>query len=667
MPAEDERIATEKLLEVIRGKRKSLEDDSSPQGLLASEPEMKSGHAAQSPMSESLRPPTGETPAERPLSLEETPGETKGTIKSIPQVSPWTPRKRPWRIFGIGWEKTILGLDIGFHSIKYVLQKQTTDGPILQDFGMKMLPTLPEDALSKDEDIFVAAIRELIKDCDIRANRVVVAVSGPQVAIRRMAIAKVPSRELRDSIFWAIRKEIPISTDHFFFDYHIMDEAVAHDARKLDALIAAAESPLVDRVSRIMKKSGLRLDGVTTVPMALWNVQHALRVVSGQQPAVFLDIGRRATTFAFFHSGKLAFTREVFAAGQSLAAAFSDQANTEPVLPQEQKIPALAEESKETEVSGAKKEASGFDELSTSRSLDSQSPALARLLNEINRSLDYCQSRYPEAPLEPIYISGGVACTAGFDRLLAEGLGLEVQRLNPFSCLRPGNTFLGPNLSEEVAPLYGIAVGLALDDGRGINLLPEEQRTRTEITLDHCVLPAGVAAAAVAILMAALFGYYTAKSGSALKTFSDIQASYQSLAKLELAATRQLTEQEEQLALNRRVLSYINHRASRAPAVMKEISLITPSEIVLNSVSIDKKKSLSLQGPSPQEGPMLFLEITGAVFGNAGLQGSVLTQFLLALEESPFFKLPRILKQSTEVDGGMPRLNFTMECQMELE
>ncbi len=666
MSAEDERIATDKLLEVIRGKRKSLDENASEenQSLLSSEIERE--HAAESPtedFAESLP-----EQREHPLAHGKTPRKIDEAIKKQARFRSLTHWKKPWQLFRIGTGKAVLGLDIGFNSIKYVLQKQTTDGPVLQDFGMKMLPSLSEEVLNKNEDIFIETLRQLIKERDIKANRVVVAVRGPQVAIRRMTIPRVPSRELRQSIFWAVRKEIPFSLDEIFFDYHIMDEIVDQDIKKLVTMVVAAETSLINRISRIIKKSGLRLDAITSVPMALWNLQRAINMSSGPHPAVYIDIGYRTTTIAFFDTGKLMFTREIFTAGQSLAPISEEHHYDELKPPREQESPLTGEKVPEADLLPYHKDDAGLDEMSPSMVIDKDSPALGRLINEINRSMDYYQSRYSDAHLGAIYISGVVSCIKGIDELLSDGLSLEVRSFNPFSCLRPGTNFLGANLSEDVFPLYGIAVGLALDDGQGINLLPKEQRTRTEIALDHFVLPAGAATASVALLIAALFAYYAAKAVSTRKTLSELQASHQNLALLEMAEARRLADQEAQLELNRRILSYINYRASRAPAVMKELSRITPAEISLNTAIIDKKNNDALRGQSSSLGSNnLFLEIKGSVFGNPSLQGALLTKFMLALNESPFFSFPRLIKQSWEEDGGEARLDFSLECQMELE
>ncbi|MBW2146817.1 MAG: type IV pilus assembly protein PilM [Deltaproteobacteria bacterium] len=666
MSADDERIATEKLLEVIRGKKESHDDDAPKESRPIPAFEIDPGYDAESPtkdFSESLPEARLHT-----LSRDGTLRETDEVIKKPSRIRTMTPRKRSWQLFRIGPKKAVLGLDIGFHSIKYVLLNQTADGPVLRDFGMKMLPPLSEDVLSRNEDMFMETVRQLVKERGILANRVVAAVSGPQVAFRRMPIPKIPSRELRQSIFWAVRKEIPFSLDDTLFDYHIMAEVVDQDVKKLDTLVVAAETSLIDSIYQIIKRAGLRLDAITSIPMALWNLQRAISMSSGQQPAVFLDIGYRTTTFTFFDAGKLTFTREVFTAGQSLAPLAEGLPHTEETPPggQESRLP--GEKMRESDVLPPIMGDAGVDGMTATRTLDKDSPALGRLINEINRSMDYYQSCYPDAPLEPMYISGGVSCMQGFDKLLSQRLCLEVRRLNPFSCLRPGTQFLEADLSESVFPLYGIAVGLALDDGRGINLLPKEQRTRTEIALDHFVLPAGAATASIALLMAALFGYYTAMSEKTQKTLSELQAGHQNLTRLEMAEARLLADQESQLDVTRRIVSYINYRASRAPAIMKELSRITPAEISLDTAIIDKKNNNALPGTSSSpDNNNLFLELKGSVFGIPSLQGAVLTKFMLALNESPFFSFPRIISQSREDGSGEARLNFNLECRMKLE
>ena len=98
------------------------------------------------------------------------------------------------------------------------------------------------------------------------------------------------------------------------------------------------------------------------------------------------------------------------------------------------------------------------------------SPALSREIAEIvmqwaaeiKRALDFVAATYSNATMEKIYMCGGSSKIKGFSQLVESETGLVVEQLNPFTNLIVNDTLFDPAYMQYMAPMAGVAVGLAL-------------------------------------------------------------------------------------------------------------------------------------------------------------------------------------------------------------
>ncbi|GBC99757.1 Cell division protein FtsA [bacterium HR17] len=89
---------------------------------------------------------------------------------------------------------------------------------------------------------------------------------------------------------------------------------------------------------------------------------------------------------------------------------------------------------------------------------------LLDLAGEIARSVEFLASQRPNLTVQRIYLVGGGALLKDLDRFLENQLGVPVERLNPFAYMdvAPVAGRLGRDYIEQTAPIYAVAVGLAL-------------------------------------------------------------------------------------------------------------------------------------------------------------------------------------------------------------
>ena len=100
-------------------------------------------------------------------------------------------------------------------------------------------------------------------------------------------------------------------------------------------------------------------------------------------------------------------------------------------------------------------------------------PTLERLVVQIQRTFDYYRSKFPFGEPDKIYLSGGTANMKNFPSYLAEGLGKEVIVINPFEFIKVSEKINQEEL-KKAAPYLTVAFGTAIDEKKGLNLLPPE-------------------------------------------------------------------------------------------------------------------------------------------------------------------------------------------------
>lgn len=92
------------------------------------------------------------------------------------------------------------------------------------------------------------------------------------------------------------------------------------------------------------------------------------------------------------------------------------------------------------------------------------SPHLYELAGEIARSVEFLISQRSEVIVDEVYLLGGGALLKDLDKFLQNQLGVPVVRLNPFRYMdtSPVASKMKLERVEQVAPIYAVAVGLAL-------------------------------------------------------------------------------------------------------------------------------------------------------------------------------------------------------------
>lgn len=89
-------------------------------------------------------------------------------------------------------------------------------------------------------------------------------------------------------------------------------------------------------------------------------------------------------------------------------------------------------------------------------------PVLENLINEVRRSLEYHTTRYPDAVVRRVVVTGGGANLKNLDVFFTQKLGIPTTVGNPVSRLTMKTPNLPSGYAEQNGPLFTVALGLAM-------------------------------------------------------------------------------------------------------------------------------------------------------------------------------------------------------------
>ncbi|MFH0924084.1 MAG: pilus assembly protein PilM [bacterium] len=322
---------------------------------------------------------------------------------------------------------TTIGLDISQESIKFVKLKRKNGKYTLLSYGI--LPFSAQKNNSPEDQ--TKAISDILKELPGENKRdsvdIFTAVFGEGVAIRNITIPQVTKTELRQAVHWAGQKQLPFPLSEVNLEYKVLGEIKENDLTKKEILLVAALKSLINERIGLFNRSNLDISGISTIPIALWNLCKLTNIDLSK--GMLVEIGVKFTNILIFRDNSLKLSREV------LTPSDSQQQPTN-------------------------------NETSLSSPID-------RLINEISRSFSFFQKRYPDAQLEEISLTGDIANLKSLPQIIKKKLGVEVSIINPFKRVK---ILLPPEESDRLqdqSPIFAVAMGLAIKDDKGINLLPD--------------------------------------------------------------------------------------------------------------------------------------------------------------------------------------------------
>jgi len=340
----------------------------------------------------------------------------------------------------LGRKRTTVGLDIGSGLVKVAVIDHGRGEPELVRVAMS---NVLQDAIVEgevmDPGIVAETIRGLFATSGIKQRRVVVAVGGRDVIVKKIQMERMREDEARDVIRWEAQNHVPFDMESVELDFQILDPD--GDGLQMNVLLVAAKRELVEGRQTLLAEAGLEPLVMDVDAFALHNafeVNHpdAMTGVVG-----LVNIGHEVTNVNILEGGVPVLTRDL-------------NVGTRRVREDLQRERGMGSEEAEQLLEGFERSAD----------LD---PYVAQRGEEIavgiERAAAFLQSASRStAGLRRIFTSGGGARVPGLNDMLADRLRVPVEMANPIAGLHVREGVFETMAVDEVAPLLMLSVGLAL-------------------------------------------------------------------------------------------------------------------------------------------------------------------------------------------------------------
>ncbi|MBP9814659.1 pilus assembly protein PilM, partial [Candidatus Woesebacteria bacterium] len=154
--------------------------------------------------------------------------------------------------------KSLLGLDIGSHSIKLIeIARSGSTNTLLAAGSIPTPPKALSSPLEGDRQAIAAAIRQLIHDTGAKSSSVALALPESQVFTRVIQVPALSSRELTSAISWEAEQYIPLPLDQVNIDYSVLRDAKETGTDKMDVLLVACPKTLLEKYLSIIEMAEL--------------------------------------------------------------------------------------------------------------------------------------------------------------------------------------------------------------------------------------------------------------------------------------------------------------------------------------------------------------------------------------------------------------------------
>lgn len=341
---------------------------------------------------------------------------------------------------GLGKQKKSAGLDIGSGQIKLAVIDHSSGRPTLAQVAMT--PVL-SDAIVEgevmDPTVVAEAIRGLFVSAGVKQKKVVVAVGGRDVIVKKIQVDRMKESDAYDVVRWEAQQYVPFDIEGVELDFQVLDPE--GDGLQMDVLLVAAKRELVESKRTLLQDAGLEPAVVDVDAFALHNAFELNYPDAMHGVTALINIGNEVTNVNVVQDGVPLLTRDLSIGTRK----FREDLQRERGMSAEDADALLQ----------------GFE------STEDLAPYVQNRGEEIavgvERAAAFLQTAAREAgSIERVYCAGGGARIPGLVDVIGQRLRIATELANPLQALEVKEGVFDTLNVDEVAPLFMQAIGLGL-------------------------------------------------------------------------------------------------------------------------------------------------------------------------------------------------------------
>src|SRR5215471_6887614 len=338
-----------------------------------------------------------------------------------------------------GGKKTTVGLDIGSGLVKVAVVDHSKREPVLVKAAVApLLADAIVEGEVMDPGIVAEAVQTALSAAGVKSKHVVTAVGGRDVIIKKIQIERVKEQQARELMRWEAEQHVPFDMESVELDFQILDPEA--EGLEMNVLLVAAKRELIESKVRVLTDAGLAPAAVDIEAFALHNAFELNHPTAMSGVVGLLNIGHDVTNINILDEGVPLLTRDLTVGTRRIR---ED-------LQRERGLSADA----------AQQLIQGFD----------RSPHLDAVLETrgeeiavgVERAAAFLAQNSRSGNMRALYTCGGGSRIPGLNDMLSTRLRLKVAQANPLANLKVRDGALDSLVTDEIAPLLMLPIGLAL-------------------------------------------------------------------------------------------------------------------------------------------------------------------------------------------------------------
>src|SRR5712691_528958 len=203
-----------------------------------------------------------------------------------------------------------VGLDIGSGLIKLVAISHSSGGPVLTKVAFT---SVVNDAIVEgevmDPGIVAEAIKGLMASAGIKAKKVVTAVGGRDVIVKKIQMDRMKEADAREVIRWEAEQHVPFDMANVELDFQILDPDA--EGLQMNVLLVAAKRELVESRVGLLGEAGLDPSVIDVDAFAIHNAFELNHPDAMQGVVGLVNIGHEVTNVNILEDGVPVLTRDL--------------------------------------------------------------------------------------------------------------------------------------------------------------------------------------------------------------------------------------------------------------------------------------------------------------------------------------------------------------------
>lgn len=334
------------------------------------------------------------------------------------------------------------GLDIGTTAVRLVELHNAGKSKALVKYAY--VPLEQNIALSEsktDQMKLAQAIKDLVEQSKVTTRNVAVGLPSQRVFTTVVDIDRLSSDEIAKTIQYQADSLIPTPINDSKIDWAVLGDSVK-EKDKIEILLTSVTNDFIESRLEMLESIGLNVIAFEPDHMAL---SRAVIPFDTSAPQMVIDIGNKATDMVVSMAGAPRLARSIPTGSEAIIRAATQNLNIDEKQAQQfvNKF-GLSKDKLEGQIYNA---IIGTIDI---------------LVTEMDKSIKFFQTRYPETKIERIIMTGGASALPDFPLYVANKFGMNVEIGNAWR-----NVSFPANRQNELLAAsnhFGVAAGLAERD-----------------------------------------------------------------------------------------------------------------------------------------------------------------------------------------------------------